>query len=69
MGTNLTRTPASAVTAERRKFTYSCWIKKCENGKTANEFVFVRDAHRHGNKNETHFHSHIINDEPHSHIN
>jgi|TARA_A100001515_G_scaffold90354_1_gene71896 hypothetical protein len=34
MGTNLTRTPASAVTAERRKFTYSCWIKKCENGKT-----------------------------------
>mgnify|MGYP003116216958 CR=1 FL=1 len=34
MGTNLTRTPASAVAAERRKFTYSCWIKKCENGKT-----------------------------------
>ena len=34
MGTNLTRTPASAVAAERRKFTYSCWIKKCQNGKT-----------------------------------
>tara|TARA_X000000950_G_scaffold283660_1_gene385006 strand:- start:1018 stop:1824 length:807 start_codon:yes stop_codon:yes gene_type:complete len=43
--------------------------QKCENGNTANEFVFVRDEHRHGDKNETHFHSHIINDEPHSHIN
>jgi hypothetical protein len=43
--------------------------EKCENGKTANEFEFVRDEHSHGDENETHFHSHIIDDEPHSHIN
>ena len=34
MGTYLSRTPASAVAAERRKFTYSCWFKKTQNGTT-----------------------------------
>ena len=29
MGTYLSRTPASAVAAERRKFTFSCWHKRC----------------------------------------
>ena len=43
--------------------------EKCENGKTANEFEFVRDGHYHGSYHQTHFHSHIINDEPHSNIN
>ena len=30
--TYLSRTPASAVAAERRKFTFSCWYKRCELG-------------------------------------
>ena len=30
--TYLSRTPASAVAAERRKFTFSCWDKRCELG-------------------------------------
>jgi hypothetical protein len=35
MGTYLSRTPASSVAAERRKFTFSCWHKRCQNGATS----------------------------------
>ena len=36
MGTYLSRTPASSVAAERRKFTFSCWYKRCQNGASSN---------------------------------